>query len=91
MKCQFPYCNFVANAKHQLHKHHIIPKELGGNNEKWNLIYLCPTCHNRIYVPGSSKGIHSIQANNSIILIGFKNNGMFLEYIETNQTKYYEY
>ncbi len=88
MICQFPECGFKPSAKHQLHNHHILPKELGGKNQRWNKIKLCPTCHNRIYVPEATSGIHSMEAANSIILIGYKNNGLILEYIENGQTEF---
>ncbi len=28
--------------------HHIIPRSQGGPDKEWNLITLCPSCHNKI-------------------------------------------
>lgn len=32
-----------------LHNHHIVPKYLGGGNDKANLILLCPNSHDNIH------------------------------------------
>jgi len=79
-KCQL--CDHQTNYRTQINEHHIKPKELGGCNKKWNLISLCPNCHNRIYISESKKGNHSIKCDNSIILIGWHNNLTILEYID---------
>ena len=90
MKCQLANCLFKPSAKHQIHNHHIVPKELGGGNQKWNLIDLCPNCHSRIFIPDATKGIHSIEAPNSIIILGYRNNGRLLEYIDNGDLEYCE-
>jgi predicted restriction endonuclease len=81
-QCEFPFCNYETKVRNKIHKHHIIPKELGGNNNKSNLIFLCPTCHSKIFIEKSLKGQHSILDNDSIIIIGKKlsTNGMVLHY-----------
>ncbi len=55
--CQNPRCRIVTI---RLHAHHIIPREIGGTDDPWNLIGLCPSCHLR--------GIHS--ARMRLIRIG---------------------
>jgi hypothetical protein len=62
--------------------HHITPKELGGTNDKWNLIKLCPTHHAKIYVRESEHGAHSIKGDDSIILKCWRvtTSGRMLEY-----------
>jgi 5-methylcytosine-specific restriction endonuclease McrA len=46
--CQNPRCRRITI---RVHTHHIDPQELGGSDDPWNLIALCPSCHLR--------GIHS--------------------------------
>jgi len=80
--CEGPNCLYVTPDKHQIHFHHIIPKSLGGKNDRFNLVRLCPNCHNKIYIPEAKHGIHSIKAKNYIILHGIHNSsgGYVLEY-----------
>ena len=40
-RCEHPTCRI----QHPLEVHHITPREQGGLNKVWNLIVLCPTCH----------------------------------------------
>lgn len=79
-KCQFPDCDFETDNRSQINEHHLIPKELAGPNFKWNMILLCPNHHARVYIPDAIDGIHSIKCENSIILHGWHNWGMLLEY-----------
>ncbi len=88
-KCQFPNCSYKTKNRWQIHHHHICSKELNGSDNTWNLIWLCPICHSRIYIPNSNNGIHKMLAKNSIQLIAWRNNGMILEYIEDGKTKYF--
>jgi len=83
-KCIF--CDYTTNVKKAIHIHHIKPRELGGENKQYNLVYLCPNHHSQIYIPESKQGIHSIIANEAIIIIGwrFTTEGYLLEY------KYYK-
>ena len=85
-KCEGPDCAYETIDKHQIHKHHIIAKSKGGSNKKFNIIRLCPNCHNRIYIPDCKRGIHSIKANNYIILKGIfaSSTGLVLEYETEN-------
>lgn len=80
--CQFPSCSYETNQRNQIDLHHIIPKETGGKDDKWNRIYLCPNCHRKIYIPEAKKGMHSKKGNDSIILLNkhFSTNGQILEY-----------
>lgn len=32
-----------------LHSHHIVPKYLGGSNDGFNLVWLCPTTHTNVH------------------------------------------
>ena len=69
-----------------IHYHHIIPRELGGTDKASNLVYLCPNCHNKVFVPDSNSGIHSFKNNNSIQIFGWLNStvGRVLCYIDHN-------
>lgn len=68
-KCQMPECNYICEDKSQIEFHHIVPREIGGNNMAYNLIELCPNCHTRVFVPESTCGKHSIKHSNSVIFI----------------------
>lgn len=46
------YC--INCGKEATHQHHVVPKSLGGNNDK-NLVWLCDNCHGII---------HGIEYNN---------------------------
>jgi len=89
-KCEGPGCLYTCTDKHQIHLHHVIPKSNGGSNRKNNLVRLCPNCHNKIYVPGVKRGIHSIKANNYIILksILSSSGGLVLEYEDSTTSGY---
>lgn len=91
--CEFPNCSYSSKNRSQIHEHHIVPRELGGNNKKNNKIYLCPNCHNKIFIPESKKGIHSKCYIDSIILKGRLKStaGLVLEYIENDELKYHFY
>ena len=65
-------CEFQTDVKSQIHKHHIIPKQCGGTNDKSNMIQLCPRCHSLIYCPTAIKGIHTFKGIHSMELIGWK-------------------
>lgn len=82
--CEFPGCSFATNNRNEIHEHHIIPKEAGGLNNKWNKIFFCATHHGFIFCEQSRHGQHSIRTNNSIILKGwrFSTGGKILEYID---------
>jgi hypothetical protein len=81
-KCEAPGCLYTCTSKHQIHSHHIVPKEKGGTNSNFNRVRLCPNCHNKIYIPEATKGIHSIKTSDYIILkkIHPSSNGLVLEY-----------
>ena len=42
-------CLFCG-ANEDLHKHHIIPKSLGGINQRHNLTILCRNCHQKLHI-----------------------------------------
>ena len=83
-KCQMPGCDYICEDKSQINFHHIIPKELGGNNRVSNLIELCPNCHARVFVPDATSGNHSIRHSNSVILVSklLSTSGMVISYID---------
>ncbi len=80
--CEF--CNYETKSRSKINWHHIVPKELGGSNKVFNRIYVCPTCHNLIYVPESKTGTHSIKTEQSIILLGWfsSTDGKFIRYLD---------
>ena len=39
-----------CSSKENLELHHIIPIHLGGNDEYYNLIYLCHDCHMKMHL-----------------------------------------
>ena len=90
--CEFPGCEYSTDSRTQINEHHIVPREVGGSNAKWNKIRLCATHHSHIFCEDSRQGIHSIKAKNSIILKGWKisSEGKILEYVDTDgNTKYF--
>lgn len=40
-------CTLCGEMADRLEVHHIIPVVAGGTNEDYNLMALCPSCHNR--------------------------------------------
>ena len=90
-RCQFPGCRYETTERHRIHYHHIKPKEFSGVDDEYNRLWLCPNCHNRVYIP-ESKGIHSKQSNESIIIKGklMSSGGIVLNYIDNkNEEQYY--
>ena len=88
-KCQI--CRYTTDLKSQIHEHHIIPREAGGPDFKWNKVWLCPNCHSKIFSEQSITGIHAKKGVLSIRLIGWRDTtaGKLLEYIDENgETKY---
>lgn len=79
-KCQF--CPFEGERS-LINEHHIIPRELNGNNQPKNKVFVCPNCHNKIFIPNSTAGIHSIKKANSILIVGWlqSSGGRVLQYI----------
>lgn len=92
-KCEFPDCTYKTDNRTQIHNHHIIPKEIDGNNHNSNRIWLCPNCHAKIYVPEVKRGIHSFNTENSIIINSKLNStaGKVLEYVVHKEIKYHFY
>lgn len=85
--CEFPFCTFETDHSSQINEHHIVPKEAGGSNAKFNRIFLCATHHNGfIYCKESTSGTHSIRNPDSIELIGWRlsSEGKILEYIDSH-------
>lgn len=89
--CKFPGCGWETNNKQLMNNHHIVPRELGGINKRNNRILLCPTCHNRIYIPNSKSGIHSINSPEKIVLLGILNStdGDILYYKNFRNEEFY--
>lgn len=84
-------CNFKTKYRNEIQVHHIIPKELNGPNNKWNLIHLCPNCHSCIFIPNSKSGRHSVRTPNSIIIISkrISTGGPLLSYINKDGLELY--
>ncbi len=85
-KCEFPNCEYETKYRTQIHRHHIKPVECGGSDKNFNLIYLCPNHHTKIYIPEATHGIHTVNGDDSIILKRwFKSTvGKTLEYEDEN-------
>jgi len=67
-KCEFPGCSYTSEHKHNFNDHHIIPRASKGTNKNKNLLRVCLTCHNKIYIPGSYIGTkHAKIMDDSII------------------------
>jgi predicted restriction endonuclease len=92
-KCQFPFCVYATDNRSKIHKHHIKPREMGGDNKDNNLILLCANCHNKIFISGASKGQHYIKDVNGIeILKRYKStNGVVLYFRKLKDDKLYFY
>jgi len=76
-------CSYSTNSRSKINIHHIVPLELNGSNNNFNLVHLCPTCHNLVYIPNAKFGQHSIKNEKSIIILGKKlsSAGVILNYI----------
>lgn len=85
-KCEFPGCLSLSDNSDDFHKHHIVPREFNGTDKSLNLIRVCPTCHNKIYVPGTkhkgTKHHESKIRDESIIIkkVVLTNAGYAIEY-----------
>jgi len=64
-------CDYKTKNRNNIEIHHIVPKELNGSNKKSNKVYVCGTCHSKIYVNGSKSGAHSIKNTSSIVINGW--------------------
>ena len=91
-KCQFPKCNYTTIHRSQIQYHHIVPRELNGSDKDYNRIWLCPTCHTKVFVRESQRGIHSINGQDSIIIIQWMEStqGRVLEYQDQKGNSFYE-
>lgn len=52
-------CKFCGST-YRLTVHHIRPVRMGGNHEPYNLVTLCPTCHNIIHQDIRQNGLATI-------------------------------
>jgi len=88
-KCQFPSCMYETTDRNLIDHHHVVPREHNGSDLTFNKIWLCPNHHRLIYIPGSKKGMHSIQKDGSIIIknIYQSTGGKVLEYEQLGETK----
>jgi hypothetical protein len=88
-----PNCDYETDTRSQICIHHIIPRELNGTDDKYNKIICCPNCHSKIFIENATAGIHSVKADNSIILMRWvqSTSGKLLEYkTMDNEIQYYE-
>ena len=91
--CEFPDCEYSTHHRTQIHHHHIIPVERGGENKRRNRIFLCPNHHTKIFIPEATAGIHAVQGEDSIVLKGWLQStaGLILNYIDQDgDEQYYE-
>ena len=90
--CELKSCNYTTLNRSQIQYHHIVPLELNGSNKEYNRIWLCPTCHTKVYVKESRRGIHSIQGQDSIIIIQWMSStsGRVLECQDRSGNNFYE-
>ena len=79
-------CNYITESRSKINYHHIVPSELGGIDGDQNRVYICPNCHNLVYVKESKQGIHSIRCKNSVVIKGWKlsTEGKVLQYINSS-------
>ena len=83
-------CGYKVKERYKIHSHHIVPVEMKGSDKGFNRIYLCPNCHNRIYIPESIRGNHSKRSEDSIIIRDLIQStaGTLIEYEENYNIKY---
>ena len=67
--CQYPGCDYCTDIRSQINYHHIKPVELGGSDDFFNRLYLCPNHHTKIYIPYSKSGQHKFKGEDSIIIL----------------------
>lgn len=65
-------CNYKTKNRSKIQSHHIIPVELNGSNSKSNRVYLCPTCHSKVYIKEARSGQHSIKGLEYLVIDGWK-------------------
>jgi uncharacterized protein YlaI len=89
-KCQI--CDYETDDRNKIDYHHIVSKELNGNNKKSNKIYVCPTCHRLIYIPESKTGCHSVRTEESITIYGWymSTGGRVLHYNKNHEDFFVE-
>ena len=90
--CNFPGCGYITEERTQINYHHIEQKSDGGSDRRHNRIYLCPTCHTKIYIPEAREGMHTVKGKDSIIILGwFKSTGVtrVLKYLDHNGEEQY--
>jgi len=51
-----------------MNDHHIIPRELGGVDDKYNRVMLCVRCHSKIWIPNIKFGVHAVKGHNPFII-----------------------
>jgi len=64
-------CLYQTIHRSKIDIHHLKPIEVGGTNDEFNKVYVCPTCHRLVYVIESKHGGHSIQTEESICIHGW--------------------
>ena len=48
VRLQTPFCGCCGKVRGRLETHHILPRRMGGLDDRSNLIPLCPSCHKRV-------------------------------------------
>ena len=69
-KCNFPGCKYETNHRSKIDYHHINPKEIDSSPSNKITIPLCKTHHSLIFHPGVKYGMHSINTENSLKILG---------------------
>ena len=90
--CHFPGCTYYTENRNKIDFHHIIPKELWPRINQNVTISFCPTHHRLIFHPDCKSGMHSIQSNDSLEILGIYKNthGYSILYKKTDGTEFFE-
>lgn len=85
-------CNYITESRSKINYHHIVPSELGGIDDDKNRVYICPNCHNLVYVKESKHGIHSIKCKNSVVIKGWmlSSGGIVLNFINSKSEEIFQ-
>lgn len=68
--CHYPGCEYETETRSKIEFHHIVPRELWPRLNQNVTLTFCPTHHRLIYHPECKHGAHSIQSDQSLIILG---------------------
>ena len=91
IRCGFPGCQKAGVSRSLVDLHHIIPICMGGSDQPFNRMWVCPDHHRRIHVPGCPSGHHALKHVDSIIVVGYLNSsvGKVLHFVDPFGTERY--